>query len=227
MNGCGGVTDDGIIGLCSDEYVDNEMKRMGQCKLIHTLLMFGTNVTKKGAKVAIENLPELKKFDFSCCVQILAELRRENLERGDFKTYKITEFHCTKFKDDSGNRVPYESGSLRLASNICPSVNVIHIKLQIGLTDVELRGLLELEKLRELKISGDEDSPQACQITFDGGVIPLLKAFGSSLVKLQLCRLTICVNIRAIAAYCPHLKDLILDNKYPLFDGFVRRGKSL
>ena len=209
---CEDVTDAGIKALCSDEYVDNKMKRMGQCKLIHTLKMKYTKVTKKGVKLALDNLPELRKFDFFRRVQILAELRRENLERGDFKTYKITEFHCTKFKDDSGNRVPYESGSLRLASNICPSVNVIHIKLQIGLTDVELRGLLELEKLRELKISGDEDSPQACQITFDGGVIPLLKAFGSSLVKLQLCRLTICVNIRAIAAYCPHLKDLTLEN---------------
>ena len=214
MNGCGGVTDDGIIGLCSDEYVDNEMKRMGQCKLIHTLLMFGTNVTKKGAKVAIENLPELKKFDFSCCVQILAELRRENLERGDFKTYPFTELDCDcdEFKDDSDNIVPYESGSLRLASNICPNVNVIRIYLKAEVTDIELQGLLELKSLRELTISGDfpEESGQ-WQITFDGGILPLLKAFGSFLRRLSFTQLEISVNIRTIAAFCPNLEYLSLE----------------
>ena len=169
---CGGVTDDGIRGLCcSDEYVDNETKRMGQCKLLHTLFMLGTNVTKKGVKVAIENLPELRKFDCSCSVQVLAELRRENFERGDFKTYPFTEFDCMGFEDDSGNIVPYESGSLRLAANICPSVNVVDIILETGVTDIELQGLLELKSLGDLSVSGHYPQ-ENCPITFDGGILP-------------------------------------------------------
>ena len=216
VTGCGGVTDDGIKGLCSDENMDNEMKRMGQCKLLHTLLMLDTNITKKGVNVAIDNLPELRTFEFSCCVQILAELRRENLERGDFKTYPFTQLGCMGFEDDSGNIVPYEIGSLRLAAQICPNVNVVQIFLKAEVTDIELQGLLELKSLRELSISGHFPR-EGDQITFDGGVLPLLKAFGCFLRRLSLTQLNICVNIRSIAAFCPNLEYLSLqDSSYSM-----------
>ena len=205
------MTDDGIKGLCSDENMENETRRMGQCKLIHTLKMEHTKVTKIGVEMALVNLPKLRTFEFPRSVQILAELRRENLERGNFKTYPLTEFDCDEFEDDSGNSVPYESGSLRLAANICPNVNVVYITLQTGVTDIELRGLLELKSVRELNISGNFPETSD-QITFDGGVLPLLKTFGRFLRLLRLEYLNICVNIRAIAAYCPHLEDLALDD---------------
>ena len=184
---------------------------MGQCKLIHTLKMKGTQVTKKGVEMALVNLSKLRTFEFPRSVQILAELRRENLERGNFKTYPLTEFDCDEFEDDSGNSVPYKSGSLRLAANICPFVNVVHIALPTGVTDIELQGLSELKSVRELNISGNFPETSD-QITFDGGVLPLLKAFGSFLWQLTLYKLNIDVNIRAIAAYCPNLKDLTLDD---------------
>ena len=125
---------------------------MGQSKLIHTLKIAHTKVSKKGIRVALENLPNLKTFEFCRSVQILAEIRRENLQLLCFKTYSITEFQCTEFQDDSGNIVPYEMESLRLAAALCPSVNVVHITSQPGLTDFELDGLLGLKTLRELKI---------------------------------------------------------------------------
>ena len=209
---CYAVTDDGIKGLCSDEFgLEIETRSMGQCKLIHTLKMKGTQVTKKGVEMALVNLPKLRTFEFPRSVQILAELRRENLERGNFKTYPLTEFDCDEFEDDSGNSVPYVSGSLRLAANICPSVNVVDIKLRTEVTDIELQGLLELKTLSKLKISGNfPREEEGGQITFDGGVIPLLNASGSFLRLLRLEYLNICVNIRAIAAYCPNLEQLIL-----------------
>ena len=132
------------------------------------------------------------------------------MERGDFKTYQITKFDCDEIKNSSGNIVPYENGSLRLAAIICPLVTVVNIKLPIGLTDVELQGLLELKTLRELKISGKFPSMDG-QITFDGGILPLLKACGSFLRRLALHKLNICLNIHSIAAYCPHLEILTLD----------------
>ena len=185
---------------------------MGQCKLIHTLKMKETKVTKIGIKVALENLPNLKTFEFCRSVQILAEIRRENLERGCFKTYSITQFQCTEFEDHNGNMLPYEIGSLRLEASLCPSVNVVHITLQPGLTDFELCGLLELKALRELEIEDyyyvDEFEWDNNEITFHGGVLPLLKAFGSSLVRLTLYQLNIWVNIRAIAK----LEYLTLDD---------------
>ena len=211
---CKAVTDNGIKGLCSDEYVENDnTKRMGQCKLIHTLKMRHTNITKIGVKLAIGNLPKLRKFLFPRCVQILAELRRENFDLGDLKTYPFTEFDRTDFLDDSGNIVPYESGCLRLAASMCPSVNVVDIALPTGMTDIELQGLLELNSVSELIIAG-HFLGASDQITFDGGILPLLNAFGTrstvSLVDLQLVNLNICVNIRAIATYCPYLESLTI-----------------
>ena len=227
---CHAVTDDGIKGLCSDEYgLESEMKKMGQCKFLHTLKMKETKVTKTGVKLALEHLPELRTFEFPRSVQILAELRRVTLERGDFKTYPFTEFDCDEFEDDYyDNRVSYESGSLRLAANICPNVNEVQIKLQLGVTDIELKGLLELKTLRELNISGDF-SQENCQITFDGGLLPLLKAFGSFLQQLTLYKLDICLNIRYIAAYCPNLEDLTLDDnsRYSLEDGSLYKEAKL
>ena len=221
VTGCP-VTNAGIKGLCSNDYAgyetDYETRRMGQCKLIHTLKMKKTKIGKEGIKVALENLTKLKIFEFYRSVQILAEIRRDNLERGYFKTYSITKFECTKFMDDLfGNILPYESRSLRLAATLCPFVNVVHITLQPGLTDFELCGLLELKVggLRELKIEdhvvGDREWENN-EITFDCGVLPLLKAFGSSLVSLTLYELNICVNIRAIVELCPHLEHLILQS---------------
>ena len=210
---CHAVTDDGIKGLCSDEYVETTTKRMGQRKLLHTLKMKGTNVTKLGVEVALQNLPELRTFEFPHSVRILAELRRENLERGDFKTYPFTEFDCTILVNRSGNGsviVPYKSGSLRLAANICPNVDVVHIRRHIGLTDVDLQGLLELKTLRGLVIP--PDYPRGGQITFDGGIIPLLKAFGSFLRQLELYGLKTCVKIRSIAAHCTYLEILKLSD---------------
>ena len=168
--------------------------------------------------MALENLPNLKTFEFCRSVQILAEIRRENLLLLCFKTYSITEFQCTEFQDDSGNIVPYEMESLRLAAALCPSVNVVHITLQPGLTDFELDGLLGLKTLRELKIEDqfvtvpENEPPQwkINEITFDGGVLPLLKAFGSLLVRLTLSKLNISVNICAILELCPKLEHLYI-----------------
>ena len=59
ITGCP-VTDAGIKGLCSNDYAgyetEYETRRMGQCKLLHSLKMKKTKVTKIGVEVALENL---------------------------------------------------------------------------------------------------------------------------------------------------------------------------
>ena len=183
---------------------------MGQCKSIQTLKIKGTEVTKIGIQVALENLPKLRDFEFYRSVQILAELRKADLERGHIKSYSITKFECMELKNDYGNPLPYENESLRLAANMCPFVNVVYITMQTGLTDIELHGLLELRKLREFGIS-DPHEFKTNEITFDGGILPLLKVFGDSLLRLELHGLD-CLNMRAIAECCPHLEHLSLSN---------------
>ena len=203
------VTDAGVKALCSNDYVGNETRRMGRCKFIHSLNLIYTKVTKEGIKVALENLKDLKTFQFPRSVQILAEIRRENLERVCFKTYSITQFECSDSLDDSGNSLPYEIGSLRLAATLCPSVTSVVIFLQTVMTDFELCGLLELKSLCEIRLIAREN--RSSQITFDGGVLPLLKAFGRSLLTLKLGLVNTCVNVRAIVELCPELQKLELD----------------
>jgi hypothetical protein len=59
------------------------------------------------------------------------------------------------------------------------------IELITGLTDSDLLGLLSLENVNDLDISGSFDNTTV-SVTFEGGVVPLLKGFGCSLKHLML-----------------------------------------
>lgn len=198
------VTDAGIKGLClSIDDLGKEDKRLGQCKLIHKLMVSYTKVTQKGIIIALENLPILKVFECCSSVQALAEMHLAPYEDNipDIKKYSLIDLHCT----NESFCTPYKSGSLGLASLLCSSVMKVRIVTQEGLTDIDLLGLLSLENLREFSLGGGEE----CEITFDGGVAPILEAFGNSLTSLTLAELP-CVNIRAITEYCPNLRFLFL-----------------
>ena len=82
------LTDVGIKGLCSIgvDGFGNAKDRLGQCKSIHTLNVLGTQVTKKGIQMALDNLPALKMFYFCSYIQILAELQQER----KFKKHSLT-----------------------------------------------------------------------------------------------------------------------------------------
>ncbi len=87
--------------------------------------------------------------------------------------------------------------------SLCPSVTEVEIKSCIGLTDSDLLDLLSLKNLRNFKMSGFY--PSHGNVTFGGGVTPILKAFGnSSLEELSLCELSD-VNILVITQLCPNL----------------------
>ena len=82
------LTDVGIKGLCSIgvDGFGNAKDRLGQCKSIHTLNVLGTQVTKKGIQMALDNLPAFKMFYFCSYIQILAELQQER----KFKKHSLT-----------------------------------------------------------------------------------------------------------------------------------------
>ena len=62
---CCPVTDNGIRGLCvSVDDLGEANPGHGQCKSIHTLDIYGTKVTIKGVQLALENLSDLKDFNF-------------------------------------------------------------------------------------------------------------------------------------------------------------------
>lgn len=180
-----------------------ENQRLGQCKLVHKLMISYTKVTQKGIQMALENLHSLKVFECCSSVQVLHQMHQTAFEHQlpGIPKYSLIDLHCTNEFLCS----PYTSGSLALAVSLCSSVMKVRIVTQEGLTDIDLLGLLALESLRELSIGGGEE----CQITFDGGVAPVLEALGSSLTSLTLAELP-CVNIRSVTEFCPNLRFLFL-----------------
>ena len=161
------MTDAGIKGLCLS--IDNQgMKdeRVGQCKSINTLNIRYTKITERGIQIAFENLPELKKL-FSCFpIEVQADLSVQ------FPQYSLTCLECS-----TCDYCPtYKIGSVGLAASMCSSVTKVTVELEKGITNMELFGLLRLQNFWELSINGVKWEEK---ITFDGGVAPLLKAFGN------------------------------------------------
>jgi hypothetical protein len=87
-----------------------------------------------------------------------------------------------------------------------------------GLTDSDLLDLLQLKNLRNFKMNGDYPFYlRDGNVTFGGGVTPILKAFGnSSLKELSLSKLSD-VNILVITQLCPNLHSLDLDDNLSYF----------
>jgi hypothetical protein len=219
---CKKITDAGIQGLCvSVNHLGKEDQRLGQCKSIETLFIEGTKITKKGIQTALINLPFLKqcKIDIlnsdNVPVQFLAEMHQPdwNIKRPeDIRKYSLDSLYlCHQILHDGKlMSIPYTSGSLGLVASLCPSVTSLKIVLIKGLTDREMLGLLSLKNVNILVIV----HPVINDVTFEGGVVPLLKRFGSSLKELKLTGL-MHVNIRAIIDFCPKLQSLSLcENNY-------------
>jgi hypothetical protein len=216
LRGCEKITDAGIQGLCvSVNHLGKEDLRLGQCKSIETLNIEGTKITKKGIQTALLNLPFLKKFEipgeYSCAVpvQFLAEMHQPdcNLKRQkEIRKYSLDSLFLDPEDDETFNCTPYTSGSLGLVASLCPSVTSVDIILIPELTDSDLLGLLSLKNVNKLGMIYANRT-----VTFEGGVVPLLKGFGSSLKELSFAYLED-VNIRAIIDFCPKLQSLSLDS---------------
>ena len=164
---------------------------MGQCKSIETLVINGTEITRKGMYTALVNLPFLKELKISdncraVPVEFLAEIHQPywNSKRlKDIRKYSLeslylggwaldSEHHFSVF-DESTMDLPYtDGGNLGLVASLCPSVTSVKVYCLRGLTDSDLLGLLCLENVNELKIGGYDG---LSSVTFEGGVVPLLK----------------------------------------------------
>ena len=202
----------------SVDHLGKEDKKLGQCKSIETLFIGKTKITKKGIQTALKNLPLLKvlkgcpgSYNHKISLQLLAEMHQPDSNN----EYSLNSLYLNNWNliNDYGPEdppLPYISGSLGLVASICPSVRSVEIKLIKGLTDWDLFGLLSLENINELEISADFSVDNDMSVTFEGGVVRILKGFGSSLKVLGLSCLND-VDIRAIINLCPKLKSLTLD----------------
>ena len=173
---------------------------LGQCKSLHTLDIYGNKVTTKGVEMALENLPDLKYFDCNQQIQVLAELLRGPPRKNLRCLPNLT------FLRNNGSKLDQlcERGDIELVAATCCSVNKVHIDAEWFIMEEETP-VLELQKLKrlcELHIEGDDRR-------FNGGILPLLKHFSSSLTSLSFYHLhSPPVNIRAIVENCPKLQTL-------------------
>ena len=202
------MTDHGIQGLCVS-YFDNQCRKneiVGLCKSIEKLNLIETRITDKGVQMALQYLPSLKSISHCAVMQVLADVAQRTLDDKtlNIPTYSLSEF--TIFHSDL-----YKSGSFGSILNLCPLIVKIDLEVVKGFTNNDLLSLRFLKRLRELKlrdILSDEESERS-QITVDGGLFPLLKDIGSSLVILGLACF-IGLNVSLIAEFCPNLRSLTL-----------------
>ena len=214
------MTDAGIKGLCVS-IDDTGMKddRLGQCKFITTLNIRHTHVSESGIQIAFENLPGLKNLLSNFPIQVLADLSVR------FPQYSLTSFECCPYDSYCPNFSLYKIGSLELSASMCSSVTKVTIQVQIGITDVEVLGLLHLKNLRELSINGVF---RHTEITFEGGLAPLLVAFGKSLTLLKLECVDMEIDVGVIIENCPEISTLHLsDCSHVEQSEFLRSQKIL
>ena len=208
--GCPNVTDVGMKGLCVSVDDGKANAGLGQCKSIHTLDIFATQVTIKGVQLALENLPDLNDFDFEYPIQVLAELLRGPSRKNLGCLQNLTSLH--NISSTGVDSTVCQRGDIELVAAACVSVNKMWIFVEMILdgpvfTDATLLELLKLKSLRELCIEGDARG--GIELTFNGGILPLLKHFGNSLTSLSLEYLfSVVVNVRAIVENCPKLQTL-------------------
>ena len=201
------MTDNGIQWLCyGGNYPGMGYGKPRLCKTLQNLNILRTSVTQKGIQVALRYLFSLKVLNsyntFNALVE-LAQLAKDSNRPGlynDKFSISILYTPCDH---------PISSESIRLALSLCNLVNRVAIHATEGLKDSDLLCLLSLNQLYGLRIL---ESSSKSEITFDGGVVPLLKNFGKSLGILSFQHFD-SVRISTIAEFCPNLTSLKVNYK--------------
>jgi hypothetical protein len=187
----------------------------GNCKSIR-LLSLGEcrNVTTKGIKLALDNLPQLSVLNHAFLLKCLAEIA-QNVVDHNLCLPKYSLKTLIILKDfDYWDPFGYKSGSLLQSVLLCPNVTRVYLNVPnstwFDWDGTELLSLLSLEKLYTLEISYNSyfySKPSfESGLTFNG-VVPILKKFGLCLKKLILHGFYF-IDIPAIINFCPNLELL-------------------
>ncbi len=193
MSHCLGVTDNGIQRLCgSSHHLEEESRRKDyvwwdyeKCKGIQILRVKGTIVTKKGIRIALQNLPSLKVLSHKLVVEVLSNIHHHQLALESnlpvIPKYSLIEIAVAG---------PYTHGSLGLALLLCPSIIKVKIKGISNFLDSDLLELLSLASL--------------CHLHISASFVTLLKS-----LKLHIFD---DVDIHSIIKLCPNLNSLVIDH---------------
>lgn len=187
--------------LCvnSARNLGREGDELGLHKSLLKLSSSGTKITNTGIRLGLETFHSLIVWDM-ITGNILAEIHEEDFLNPSSEiqnSYSLMHLGFTCSYD-------YIPKTLGLVLSLCPFVIELEIDIEAGMDDSEMLSLLSLVKLRELKLGG---SFIYSNVTFHGGVIPILKKFGNSSLKtLSLSGTIYHVNIPVITQLCPNLQ---------------------
>lgn len=199
------MTDTGIQWLCNVDYSGMGNGKSGLCGTMKKLCICCTAVTQQGIQVALTHLQSLNILESFDILEALVELSSSTIDSKPPGLYKFSISTLSTSPDK-----PYISNSLFLALSLCHSVSVVLIHVTKGLKDSDLLCLMSLKVLHKLKIfKSNIWVPNDTEITFDGGVAPLLKVFGRSLETLALECFDL-IRISAIIDFCPNLNFLCI-----------------
>jgi hypothetical protein len=157
-------------------------------------------------QLILENFHSLQVWDMAT-VQNLTKIHKEVFlnQKLEIPKYSLLSLRIDRFVYWDG--VPYIPKTLGFVVSLCPFVIQVEIDSCKGLTDSDLLSLLSLKNLRNFKMSGFYSDGN---VTFDGGVTPILKAFGNSSLKALSLSYLPDVNILVITQLCPNLHSLDL-----------------
>ncbi|EFX83072.1 hypothetical protein DAPPUDRAFT_240613 [Daphnia pulex] len=176
VNGCSKLTDTGIEWLIS--------KPTELSKTLEELLVNCAAITNRGIKMAVENFPALKVVANGSTFDVLVEVAQSAAQAQPHKNSSFTRLAI----HSAG---VYTSGQLGSVVRYCPSLFEIIIEVKVGLTDTDLFCLTSLKNLQILKLEIHHQSNNGREITFDKGLVPVLKVTGDNVINLMILCLTV------------------------------------
>ena len=209
LHECSRLSDIGIEWLL--EYSSPELR-----KNLQLLAITQSDITKKGAKMAIQHFPAIRcvkhkqSFDVLIEVARAAELFAQHLAHqhpshitGTYSLTRIVIYISST----------YRSGDIELMIKYFPSLSDLTFLVKKGLTDTDLSCLTNLKNLQILKFFTDPNSDEdEISITFDRGLAPVFKVIGSTIINLELDHFEF-VDIWTLVKFCPNLISLNFENQ--------------
>ena len=190
----------------------NCISENGGCKSIVQLNVIGTAMTKLGARLAIQHLPKLAVFKCHFSLEVIARMFEVSDGHNSLTqlppngSSTVRRLPLTSLYFQSSRGLSYVAGFLTTAVRFSPFIVHVEIMDVSRILDQDIRALLELQQLRHLLLESIDD------LSFDCGLLPILRKFGSSsLEHLELVYIEE-IDLAAIVEHCSNLRSLMLIN---------------
>ncbi|XP_072027271.1 uncharacterized protein [Amphiura filiformis] len=206
-----GVSDEDLRGIC---WVASQ-RQYGMKILM--LDVSHTYVTRKGVSEVLKKMPQLQVVRYPGIFDCLFEsylpdnfqdtsIDQEELELIIAKVMssnQMGQYQMRSLVSEDFAHIP--NAMLFLLPLLCPHITHVDLRLTTGFDDMGLRQLSSLMKLRELELCCQHNG--SSNITFDGGVIPLLSKRGDRIEKLGLHDVDD-TDLLLVCNMCPNLRGL-------------------